>query len=231
MAEDKGALCDLDPKNIIDGDVPDEKRQAFEEFQKAQREAEWKDFISGFQKTHDGKVVEIKEFQFPPLHQPKVTPVVSKPLEANSDIANLIDGAVSATFNNKFVAMSEKFESMISSRLDHIEAKFDKQFSGNDVNASTSNTEKDKSALEDLSNLHIPKIPIGASPNHIHSQTTIGTSAGGGNTTAASNALMPHTAVYSEPPISAYVPNNLLPHILNTFLIHHILDRLDLESL
>ena len=51
---------------------------------------------------------------------------MSKPLEANSDIANLIDGAVSATFNNKFVAMSEKFESMINSRLDHIEAKFGK---------------------------------------------------------------------------------------------------------
>jgi hypothetical protein len=33
--------------------------------------------------------------------------------------------------------------------------------------------------------LHIPKIPIGASPtNHIHSRTTISTSAGGGNTMA-----------------------------------------------
>jgi hypothetical protein len=43
MADDKGALCDLDPKNIIDmtdGDVPDAKRQAFEEYQKARREAE-----------------------------------------------------------------------------------------------------------------------------------------------------------------------------------------------
>jgi hypothetical protein len=31
IADDKGALCDLDPKNIInmtDGDVPDAKRQA-----------------------------------------------------------------------------------------------------------------------------------------------------------------------------------------------------------
>jgi hypothetical protein len=60
MADDKGALCDLDPKNIIDmtdGDVPDAKRQAFEEYQKARREAEWKDFKSGFRKTRDGKMV------------------------------------------------------------------------------------------------------------------------------------------------------------------------------
>jgi hypothetical protein len=42
-ADDKGALCDLDPKNIIDVtdvDVPDAKRQAFEGYQKARREAE-----------------------------------------------------------------------------------------------------------------------------------------------------------------------------------------------
>jgi hypothetical protein len=34
---------------------------------------------------------------------------MSKPLEANSDIASMIDAAVSASLNNKFVAMSEKF--------------------------------------------------------------------------------------------------------------------------
>jgi hypothetical protein len=147
MADDKGALCDLDPKNIIDmtdGDVPDTKCQAFEEYQKARREAEWKDFISGFRKTRDGKVVEVQEFEFTPLQQPKVTPTVSKPLEANSDIANMIDGAVSASLNNKFVAMSEKFESTMNSRLDRIKAKFGKQFSGNYINASTSNSENSK---------------------------------------------------------------------------------------
>jgi hypothetical protein len=74
------------------------------------------------------KVVEVQEFEFPPLQQPKVTPTVSKPLEANSDIANMIDGAVSASLNNKFVAMSEKFESTMNSRLVRIEAKFGKQF-------------------------------------------------------------------------------------------------------
>jgi hypothetical protein len=220
MADDKGALCDLDPKNIIDmtdGDVPDAKRQAFEEYQKALREAEWKDFISGFRKTRDGRVVEVQEFEFPPVQQPKVTPTMNKPLEANSDIANMIDGAVSASLNNKFVAMSEKFESTMNSRLDRIEAKFGKQFSGNDINASTSNTENSKDkTLDDFSNLHIPKVPIGVPPiHHIHSRTTIGASTGGGSTMAVTNSMTLHTVVYSEP--SAYVPNSSLQHVPNIF--------------
>jgi hypothetical protein len=40
------------------------------------------------------------------------------PTEDNSDIAIMIDETVSASLNNKFVAMSENFESMINSRLD-----------------------------------------------------------------------------------------------------------------
>jgi hypothetical protein len=77
----------------------------------------------------------------------------------------MIDGAVSANLNNKFVAMSEKFESMMNSRLDRIEAQLGKQFSGNDINASTSNTENYKdSTLDNFSNLHIPKVPIGVPP-------------------------------------------------------------------
>jgi hypothetical protein len=72
-------------------------------------------------------VVEVQEFEFPPLHQPKVTPIMSKLLEANSDVANIIDGVVSSILNNKFVAMSEKFESTINSHLDCIESKFGKQ--------------------------------------------------------------------------------------------------------
>jgi hypothetical protein len=146
---------------------------------------------------------------------------VSKPLEANSDIANMIDEADSASLNNKFVAMSEKFESTMNSRLDCIEAKVGKQFSGNDINGSTSNAENSKdSTLDDFSNLHIPKVSISVPPiHHIHSRTTIGASAGGGSAMAATNAVTPHIVVYSEP--SAYVPNSSLQHVCHTlkFLI------------
>jgi hypothetical protein len=100
----------------------------------------------------------------------------------------------------------------MNSRLDRIESKFGKQFSGNDINASTSNTENSKdNTLDDFSDLHIPNVPIGVPPiHHIH----IGASAGGGSTMAATNAMMPHTVVYSEP--SAYVPNSSLQHVPNT---------------
>jgi hypothetical protein len=53
------------PNNIIDmtdGDVPGARCQAFEEYEKARREAKWKDFISGKWKTRQGKVVEVEEF-------------------------------------------------------------------------------------------------------------------------------------------------------------------------
>jgi hypothetical protein len=117
-------------------------------------------------------------------------------------MANMIDGAVSASLNNKFVAMSENFESMIHSHLHRIEAKFGKQFSSNDINASTSSTENSKdNLLDDFSYLHISKVPIGVPPiRHIHSRTTIGGLAGGGSTMATINALMPHTVVCSKPP-------------------------------
>jgi hypothetical protein len=112
--------------------------------------------------------------------------------------------------------MSGNFESMITSRLDLIEAKFGKQFSGNDINASTSNTKNSKdNTLDDFSNLHIPKVSIGVPPiHHIHSRTTIGASAGEGSKMAATNAMMSHTVVYSDP--SAYVPNSSFQHVLNT---------------
>jgi hypothetical protein len=91
-------------------------------------------------------------------------------------------------------------------------------FFGNDINPSTSSTKNSKdSTLDDFSDLHIPKVPIGVPPiHHIHSRTTIGASAGGGSTMVATNAMMPHTVVYSEPPISAYVLNSSLQHVPNT---------------
>ncbi|CAN6373760.1 unnamed protein product [Urochloa humidicola] len=44
--------------------------------------------------------------------------------DVSSDIANVIYGAVSATINNKFAAMSDRFESVINTRLEQFEAKF-----------------------------------------------------------------------------------------------------------
>jgi hypothetical protein len=90
------------------------------------------------------------------------------------------------------------------------------KFSVNDINASTSNIKNSKdNTLDDFLDLHIHKVPIDVPPiYHIHSRTTISASAGGGSTMVTTNAMMPHTIVYSEP--SAYVPNSSLQHVPNT---------------
>jgi hypothetical protein len=123
-----------------------------------------KQYISHFSVDRQGNVKKDKDVI---INIPVLKVQSDAPLEDNSDIINMIDGVVSVSLNNKFVAMSENFESMMNSRLDRIEAKFGKQFSSNDINASTSNTENSKdSTLDDFSDLHIPKVPIGVPPNH-----------------------------------------------------------------
>jgi hypothetical protein len=150
---------EVDPQNIARPNV----EQTFAEEQKAlaevrrnireQKEREileleeeaMKQYISHFSVDRQGNVKKDKDVII------NIPTLSDAPPEANSDIANMIDGAVSASLNNKFIVMSENFESTITSRLDRIEAKFGKQFSSNDINASTSNTENSKdSTLDDF---------------------------------------------------------------------------------
>ena len=115
-------------------------------------------------------MVQIKEFEFPPLadQEPKVIPNVSNLSEITSEIVNFIDGAVSANFNNKFIALNEKFEKSINSRLERIEAKFDKLPSGNGSHASTSYAEGSKiNALDGSSNWQLPMSSSCTPVNHI----------------------------------------------------------------
>jgi hypothetical protein len=67
--------------------------------------------------------------------------MADKPNILNLDVANAIDDAVSANLNNKFVAMSQDLEKMLSTRMNQMESKFSKNF-GNNIHASTSNTGK-----------------------------------------------------------------------------------------
>jgi hypothetical protein len=82
-----------------------------------------KQHISHFSVDPQGNVKKDKDviIDIPAI---KVQP--GAPPEDNSDIDNMIDGHVIASLNNKFVAISEKFQSTINSRLDRIEAKFGK---------------------------------------------------------------------------------------------------------
>jgi hypothetical protein len=58
-----------------------------------------------------------------------------------SDVANAIDGVISASLNNKFAAVSENFGKLLVTHMDQIESMFCKLF-GNNIYASTSSVEK-----------------------------------------------------------------------------------------
>ncbi|CAO2152589.1 unnamed protein product [Urochloa humidicola] len=204
-AEDQKVLEEIRKK------IRDKKEQEMRELE----DEAVKQYLSHFSVDRHKKVQKDKDVV---INVPQIEVKSDASPDVNSDIANMIDGAVSATVNNKFAAMSDRFESIINTRLEQIEVKFGTQFSSNDVNASTSNAEKLKdSALGDLSNLHILKTP-GVPANHIQSRTVIGNSASGGSSTAATNAMVPHAVVYSEPPVgvSSGNTNSSLQHIPST---------------
>ena len=157
-------------------------------------------------------MTQVKEIMIPPIKDDKDEKVTSNKLNIlDSDVANAIDGAVSASLNNKFAAASENLEKLLATRMDQIESKFSKLF-GNDMHASTSNTEKKicGSASDDISNLQIPKFPPPPEPSlkNIHSRTTIGYSAGEGNSVPSH-----HASAYSTPPPQATcIPYGPMPN-------------------
>jgi hypothetical protein len=62
--------------------------------------------------------------------------------------------------NNKFTVVSKNSEKMLVTLMSQMESKFSKFF-GNNLHASTSNTEKQiSSAGDDILNLQIPKFPL-----------------------------------------------------------------------
>jgi hypothetical protein len=80
-------------------------------------EEDMKQYISYFSVDRQGNIKKDKDVV---INIPALKVQSDAPPEANSDIANMIDGAVSASLNNKFVVMSEKFESTMNSHLDRI---------------------------------------------------------------------------------------------------------------
>jgi hypothetical protein len=143
-------------------------------------------------------VTQVKEIAPPPIQDSKDKKVTTdKPNILDSDVANAIDGAVSASLNNKFAAASQDLEKMIATRMSQMESKFSKFF-GNNIHASTSNTKKQiGSAGDDTSTLQIPEFPPPPEPliENIHNRTVIGNSAGVGS-------LVPpyYASAYSTPP-------------------------------
>jgi len=103
--------------------------------------------------------------------------VISSDLDAR--IANVVDGAVAASLNNKFGAIASNIFNVVNQNVD---AKLKQSF-GNDLHTSTSNSNADHGAsmIPDLSNMLVPRVPLSATLiHHTQSQTVIGNSVSGG---------------------------------------------------
>jgi hypothetical protein len=148
----------------------------------------------------------------------------------DSDVANAIDDALSASLNNKFAVVSQILEKMLATHMNQMESKFSK-FLSNNIHVSTSKTGKQiGSADDDISTLQIPKFPPPLEPSieNIDSWTVIR------NSVRAGSFVPPYYAsTYSTPPPQtidipygpmpnnafesstryAYAPPNQPPHI------------------
>jgi hypothetical protein len=118
-------------------------------------------------------VTQVKEITYPPPIKDRKDKklMTDKPNILDLDVANEIDGAISASLNNKFAAASQNLEKMLVTRMSQMESKFSK-FLCNNIHVSTSNTRKQISnAGDDILNLQIPKFPLPpeSSTENVHS--------------------------------------------------------------
>jgi hypothetical protein len=163
MTDENGDLSEVDPKNIIMSSLEDllgDTRQLYEKQKKIREQEELQMFLASFKKDWQGVMTHVKEIVLPPIKDSKDKKVmVDKPNVLDSNVANAIDGAVSASLNNKFAAVSQNLEKMLATCMNQMESKYSKIF-GNNVHVSTSNTGKRIGSVgDDISTLQIPKFP------------------------------------------------------------------------
>jgi hypothetical protein len=117
MVGDKGDLSEVDPKNItmlsLD-DLPDDARKLYEKQKKIREQEELQMFLTSFKKDRQDVVTQVKEIALPPIKDKKV--MADKLNILDSDVANAIDCAVSASLNNKFAAASQDLEKMLATQ-------------------------------------------------------------------------------------------------------------------
>jgi hypothetical protein len=111
MADDKGDLFEVDPKNIIMScleDLPNDARQLYDKQKKIHEQEELRMFLTSFKKDRQGVVTQVKKIALPPIKGSKDKNVMTdKPNILNSDVANAIDFAISASLNNTFAVTSQ----------------------------------------------------------------------------------------------------------------------------
>jgi hypothetical protein len=130
MADDKGDMSKVDPKNLIMPsleDLPNDAHQLYEKQKKICEQEELQMFLASFKKDRQGVMTQVKEIALPPIKNSKDKKVTTdKPNILDSDVANAIDGVVSASLNNKFAAASQDLVKMLATRMNQMESKFSK---------------------------------------------------------------------------------------------------------
>jgi hypothetical protein len=95
--------------------------------------------MSHFSVDRHGKVTKLEEFTFDALEFKVQT---DEPSVLDSEIANMIDGAVVSHVNNKLELVGQNLHSMFDTRFNLIETHLSLSPIGDDKNTSTSNTDK-----------------------------------------------------------------------------------------
>jgi hypothetical protein len=105
MADDKGDLSEVDPKNIIMPsleDLTDDARQLYEKQKRIREQEELQMFLTSFKKDQQVVMTQVKEITLHPVMDSKDKKVMTdKPNILDSDVANAIDGAVSAGLHRR----------------------------------------------------------------------------------------------------------------------------------
>jgi hypothetical protein len=130
-AEDHKALDDIKKK------IREEKEQ---EIQRQEQEA-MKHYMSHFSVDRQGKVTKIKDVTTN-SPQNEVKTDVSKQPALVIEIANIVDGVVTAHLNNKLDFVGQNLHSIFDARFSRIEAHLGMKSIGNDKHVSTSGIDK-----------------------------------------------------------------------------------------
>jgi hypothetical protein len=100
MADDKGDLSKVDPKNIIMSsleDLPDDTRQLYEKQKKIREQEELQMFLTSFKKDQQGVVIQVRRLHFPIKDSKDKKLTADKLNRLDLDVANAINGAISVS--------------------------------------------------------------------------------------------------------------------------------------
>jgi hypothetical protein len=190
------------------GGQPVKHRQ--QEIQRQEQEA-LKHYMSHFSVDQQGKVTKIKDVTFD-SPQSEVKTDVSKQPALDTEIANMVDGAVTAHLNNKLDFVGQNLHSIFDARFSRIEAHLGMKSIGNDKHASTSGTDK---AVGSSATEGIPASLYSSAPN---ASVPYGTASSLRHVSTPLNHAQPYsTPIANQPRAEDVGSGNLKEEVIKIF--------------